>query len=252
MEIIQAAVLAGFPHGFTTRRGGASAGPFASANLGAGIIPEGDGPGRAAVAENWARLEGTTGLRFARVRQVHGREVVVTTAPEAAVREADGLVSATPGLAACVLAADCVPILIADPRSGAVAAVHAGWRGTIARIAAAGVEALVRERRARPAELVAAIGPAIGPCCYEVALELANRFAQEIDRKVASTTRGGPRLDLWLANRMILKAIGLPSRQIETVERCTSCEDESFFSHRRDEGLTGRQAGFIAPRPAAR
>jgi YfiH family protein len=251
MEIIRTTVLDGFPHGFTGRVGGASVGPFASANLGAGIIPASDAAGRAAVAENWARLERSTGLRFARPRQVHGREVLLATGPEAALREADGLVSATEGLAACVLAADCVPILIADPRSGAVAAVHAGWRGTIARIAAAGVLALVRERGARPQELRAAIGPAIGPCCYEVAIDLAERFAREVARNVASTTRGGPRLDLWLANRMILKEIGLPSRQIETIERCTSCEDESFFSHRRDEGTTGRQAGFIAPRPAA-
>src|SRR5512138_502376 len=130
MVILQSPLLAGFPHGFTTRSGGASSGAFESLNLG-GLV--GDDP--AHVAENWARLERETGLRFARVRQVHGARAVRADAATAPVEEADVVVSATAGVAACVSVADCVPILLADPASGAVAAVHAGWRGTLARAA---------------------------------------------------------------------------------------------------------------------
>jgi len=243
MAIIQSPLLAGFAHGFTTRRGGASAGPFESLNLG-GLV--GDDPGR--VAENWARLERTTGLRFARVRQVHGARAVRADAPSHAVDEADVVLSRAPGVAACVSVADCVPILLADPESGAVAAVHAGWRGTIARAAAEGVRALAREAGAPAARLLASVGPSIGPCCYEVSPDLAARFREEIG---AETVREGapPRLDLWAANAVVLRAEGVRADRLEVLRRCTACERDLFFSHRREAGRTGRQVAFIAPRP---
>jgi YfiH family protein len=242
MEILTSTVLRGFPHGFTTRRGGVSRPPWDAANLGGSV---GDDP--AHVGENWRRLEAAAGLGFARVRQVHGARVVLAEAPGASLEEADAVVSRAAGVAACVSVADCVPVLLADPRSGAVAAVHAGWRGTLARAAAEGVRALVLEAGADPGSLLAAIGPSIGPCCYEVAPELAARFEAELG---AAVVRPGsaPRLDLWSANAAVLAAAGVAPERIEPLRRCTACEPELFFSHRRDRGRTGRQVAYIAPR----
>jgi YfiH family protein len=245
MRILESPLLAGFPHGFTTRDGGVSPPPWDRLNLG-GLV--GDDPDR--VAENWRRLERATGLEFARVRQVHGARVVRAGAGGPPVDEADAILTTEVGVAACVSVADCVPVLLADPGSGAVAAVHAGWRGTAARVAAEAVRALARECGAPPHRLLAAVGPSIGPCCYEVSPDLARRFSQEI---APAVVREGarPHLDLWEANRRILAEAGLAPDRIGVLGRCTACERELFFSHRRDAGRTGRQMAFIAPRVAA-
>jgi len=242
MLILSSALLAGFPHGFTTRDGGASRDPFTGLNL---SVATGDE--ERAVDENWDRLRQETGLAFARVRQVHGSAVLRREAPSLPLDEADAVVTIRSGLAACVLTADCVPILLGDPCTGAVAAVHAGWRGTIARAAARAVEALQREYGAHPENLLAAVGPAIGPCCYEVAAELAERFAAAIGPSTCMVHPRTPRVDLWTANEQVLREAGVPAERIEVIERCTACDAESFFSHRRDGARTGRQVGFIAP-----
>jgi polyphenol oxidase len=242
MRIIQAPLLAGFDHGFTTREGGGSAAPFDALNLG-GLV--GDDP--ALVAGNWARLERATGLRFARVKQVHGARAVRADAPCAPAEEADVIVSLAAGVAACISVADCVPVLLADPGTGAVAAVHAGWRGTLARAAAEAVRALAAEAGAPAARLLASVGPSIGPCCYEVSSDLAARFSAEIGPAVVTGSER-PRLDLWTANAAILHAAGVLPDRVEVLRRCTSCERGTFFSHRRDAGRTGRQVAFIAPR----
>ncbi len=245
MELLSSALLAGFPHGFTTRRGGHSSGPFGSLNLGGGVGDE-----RGAVQENWETLAAATGLSFARVRQVHGDAVWLALGPCAPTAEADAVLSTRPGVAACVAAADCVPILIGDPRSGAVTAVHAGWRGTLAHVAARAVEALVREKGAHRSDLLAAIGPSIGPCCYEVAPDLAQAFREDLGARVAEPRGCGSRVDLWLANELVLRKAGLDRERIEVLGRCSACESDTFFSHRRDAGRTGRQVGFIAPSQA--
>jgi YfiH family protein len=244
--LLRSSLLRSFPHGFTTREGGVSPPPWASLNLG-GLV--GDEPER--VRENWGRLSAATGLRFARVRQVHGDRVIAAppagAPPEEA--EADGVISTEVGLAACVSVADCVPILLADPVSGRVAAVHAGWRGTIARAAAAGVRALAGPDAAAEAvaeRLLAVIGPSIGPCCYEISPDLAERFRSELGA-VIQAGKGGPHLDLWEANRRVLLSAGVGAERIEVMKRCTSCDIGLFFSHRRDRGRTGRQVAFIAP-----
>jgi YfiH family protein len=131
-----------------------------------------------------------------------------------------------------------------------VAAVHAGWRGTLAHAAERAVEALAREVGAHPGDLLAAIGPAIGPCCYEVSPDLAQVFRDDLGTRVAEPHGGSSRVDLWLANEMVLRKAGLAGERIEVLGRCTACEPETFFSHRRDRGRTGRQVGFIAPAPA--
>jgi len=185
------------------------------------------------------------------VRQVHGARAVRAAAPSAPEEEADAVVSLAAGVAACVSIADCVPVLLADPETGAVAAIHAGWRGTVARVAAEGVRALVAESGAPPARLVASIGPSIGPCCYEISAELAARFEAELGPAVVRAGRA-PRLDLWAANVIVLGAAGVPADRVEVLGRCTACERDLFFSHRRDAGRTGRQMAFIAPRAPTR
>jgi YfiH family protein len=240
VDLVASRLLAAFQHGFTTRRGGASAAPFDSLNLG-GLV--GDDP--AAVAENWRRLAAATGLAFARVRQVHGARAVRATGGGPPLEEADVVVSATAGLAACVSVADCVPVLLADPASGAVAAVHAGWRGSLVRAAAEAVTALAA-CGARPGDLLAAVGPSIGACCYEVSADVAARFRAEISpRCVRDGAR--PRVDLWAANVEALRGAGVVADRVEVLGRCTACEPAAFFSHRRDAGRTGRQVAFIAP-----
>lgn len=242
MELLQGALLADVPHGFTCRAGGASAAPFDTLNLGDLV---GDDP--AAVAENWRRLEAATGLGFARVRQVHGARVVAAEGPTGPREEADAVVSTRPGVAACVAVADCVPVLLAAPRGRAVAAVHAGWRGTVARAAAEGARALAAAAGVSPAALRAVIGPSIGPCCYQVSDDLAARFAADFGAPVVRRGEGGPRLDLWAANLAALRDAGV--MEVELLGRCTACEPGRFFSHRRDAGRTGRMVGFVAPAP---
>ncbi|HET9553168.1 MAG TPA: peptidoglycan editing factor PgeF [Anaeromyxobacteraceae bacterium] len=243
MELLTSRLLEGFAHGFTTRAGGLSAPPWDALNLGDQV---GDDP--AAVAGNWRRLEAATGLAFARVRQVHGARVVEAAGPSAPVEEADAVVSGRPGVAACVAVADCVPVLLADPVTGAVAAVHAGWRGTVVLAAAEGARALARTAGAPLGRLVTAIGPSIGPCCYEVSEELAARFEAAFGQGVVVRGGpGGPRLDLWTANARALAAAGV--ERVDRLDRCTACDAARFFSHRRDAGRTGRMVGFIAPRP---
>jgi YfiH family protein len=243
MRILESALLRDFPHGFTTRDGGVSGPPFDTLNLGGSV---GDRPER--VEENWRRLAAETGLGFARVRQVHGTRAVHLREAGLPATEADAVVSSTAGVAATVAVADCVPVLLADPGSGAVAAVHAGWRGTLARAAAEGVAALVRRAGAAPEHLLAAIGPSIGPCCYVVSDDLAGTFGGAFGDGVVRPG-AAPRLDLWASNVRVLAAAGLSPARIEVLGRCTACERELFYSHRRDAGRTGRHAGFVAPRP---
>ncbi|MFT3915418.1 MAG: peptidoglycan editing factor PgeF [Anaeromyxobacteraceae bacterium] len=242
LTLLESALLAGFRHGFTTRAGGASPAPWDALNLGGGV---GDDPAR--VAENWRRLEAATGLGFARVRQVHGARAVRLDAACPPGEEADAVVSRAPGVAATVAVADCVPVLLADPDTGAVAAVHAGWRGTIAHAAGEGVRALGREAGASPGRLLAAIGPSIGPCCYEISDDLAARFEAAFGADVVRRNPT-PHLDLWAANARALAAAGVLEGRIDVLRRCTACEREVFFSHRRDAGRTGRQVAFVAPR----
>jgi YfiH family protein len=241
MQILRSRLLAAFPHGFTTRDGGVSPAPWDSLNLGRTVGDERD-----RVAENWRRLEAATGLGFARVRQVHGTRVVHLRQPTEPAEEADAVLATAPRVAGCVSVADCVPVLLADPGTGAVVAVHAGWRGSIARVSQAAVRALAAVTQAGAERFLASIGPSIGPCCYEVSPDLAARFAGEIG-PVVRAGAGAPRLDLWEANRRLLIEAGLRAEAVEVVGRCTSCEDRSFFSHRRDRGRTGRQVAFIAP-----
>jgi hypothetical protein len=227
------------PHGFSLRRGGVSSGEFESLNVsGSG------GDSAESVAENLRRLAAGAGIpveRIASVSQVHGREVV--RAAEGQPREADALWTDEAAAAVSVKTADCVPILLVDPEGRRVAAVHSGWRGTDLEVAAAAVEALSRQG-SRPEKILAAIGPCIRLCCYEVSDELARRFADRFGPEVVASDGGAPHLDLQRAVRTTLVRAGLRADRIDVLERCTACETGDFFSHRRDRGRTGRHLNF--------
>jgi polyphenol oxidase len=217
---------------FTTRRGGVSRGPYASLNLGRWTDDE-----PAAVRRNRESLQHELGVRFAFGRQVHGAHVnAVSAAPldGATPAEADGQATSVGGLAPMVLTADCLPVAIAG--DGAVAIVHAGWRGLAAGVLAAGVAA-VRELGAS-GPLAAAIGPGAGPCCYEVREEVHRAFSS-----YGASARRGEHLDLKAIARIALQRSGVAA--VHDAALCTICSDpELFFSHRRDRGITGRQAGI--------
>lgn len=215
---------------FTTRRGGVSRGPFASLNLGKLTR---DDP--TAVEQNRERLRGELAVATAMIRQVHGTRVIRLTAMPANGRlpEADGQATALTGIAPMVLVADCLPIVLAGV--GGVAVLHAGWRGLAGGIIADGVDAL-RELGAE-GPLAAAIGPGAGGCCYEVGEEVHRHFAS-----YGRERRDGDKLDLKAIAREQLVRAGVEN--VVDAGLCTICDEQGlFFSHRRDGGVTGRQAG---------
>jgi YfiH family protein len=212
---------------FTTRRGGASTGPYEALNL--GRFTDDDAEAVEANREILAALTGVPRERVAQGRQVHGAHVRRVTEPPFSTTppgEADGQATALPGVAPLVLTADCLPIALIAPE--AVAMLHAGWRGLATGVVDEGVRAM---RELGATETVAAIGPGAGPCCYEAGPEVH----EALDASV------GPNVDLKLAARRRLEAAGVVD--VHDVGLCTIC-DERFFSHRRDHGRTGRQAGI--------
>jgi YfiH family protein len=236
------------PHGFTTRGGGVSEGPYRSLNLSLSV---GDLPER--VAENVRALAQEAGIRSFQIQtaaQAHGARVLEDVVPNpdaeltSSCGEADALWTASAGSAVAVRVADCVPILIVDPGSRRVAAVHSGWRGTELKIVARTVEALV-SRGGVASRLLVAIGPSIRSCCYAVSTELSDRFAQLFGRRVVRTSAGQHHLDLPRAVHDTLRGAGVRSEHIDLLAGCTSCAADDFFSHRRDKGTTGRQMGFV-------
>jgi len=203
-------------------------------------------------------------------KQVHGHAVLVhrrgSPVPHWSDggRNADIIATDDPDVAVAVQVADCIPLLLADPVSGAVAAAHAGWRGSVSRVAAHAVSALGEWFGARPADIVVALGPSIGPCCYEVGPELRTAFleagfaADEIDRWFADRRTREPdepgrngladdwlRLDLWAANHDQLIAAGIQPSHIHLSRMCTVHHRETFFSYRAEGPGTGRIVGAI-------
>ncbi|HEU5404980.1 MAG TPA: peptidoglycan editing factor PgeF [Gaiellaceae bacterium] len=216
---------------FTTRLGGVSEGPFESLNLGrksGDDIERVDENRRIACEAAGADVE-----RLALNYQVHSNRVL-RAAAGARGEHADGLWTDEPGLPILAMSADCLPIaLVRTNGAPAVAVLHAGWRGLLEGIVPSGVAALGAEN------LAAAVGPAIGPCCFEVGEEVAAPYRERFGDAVV---RGG-HLDLWASAERALRAAGVG--RIDRFDRCTACEPEAFFSHRRDAGRTGRQ-GVIA------
>lgn len=232
--------------GFAGRIGGVSKGPHASLNFSYKV---GDDP--SAVDENWRRLRRIIGSEtpVARLRQVHRADVVVRTRANASeFPQADGMVTAEPDLVMGIFSADCVPILMIDAERKIAAALHAGWRSTIAKIAESGVRAM-QSLGARPEAIRAAMGPAIGICCFEVHADLAARFAREVEGASRHTRAGGPGkayLDLRAILADQLASAGIPRESIISAGPCTRCASDRYFSRRASGGIvTGLQLSFI-------
>jgi len=243
----------------TTRRGGVSAGPYASLNLSFNV---GDEP--VAVRENRRRAAAVLGAGLDDVvvaEQVHGAVAEVVGAADrgrgaraaaGAVPGADALATADPGTVLAVLAADCVPVVLYDPIAHVLACAHAGWRGTAAGTAASAVAAM-RSLGTRPADVIAGIGPAIAPDRYQVGAEVADAatraFGDRAARVLRPTGPGQWQLDLWTANRLVLQDAGVPAAQIHVAEIPTGPPSGPFFSYRAERPC-GRFAALARLRPA--
>jgi purine-nucleoside/S-methyl-5'-thioadenosine phosphorylase / adenosine deaminase len=197
---------------------------------------------QSAVLTRFAWVEHRFGTRAAPVsqdgmatlKQIHSARCLVVSSPGCA-GEADALITDRPGVALSIRTADCFPILLADPEHRAVAAVHAGWRGTEQEIVGRTLDAMCSDFDTSPAQIAVAIGPGIGACCYEVGDDVARRFG----------LTGAGRIDLAAINREQLIRAGVPASRIDTLGHCTRCESESFHSYRRDREQAGRMISFI-------
>ncbi len=169
---------------------------------------------------------------MASLKQIHS-DITFIANGIGCIGEGDALLTAEPGVAVSIRTADCLPILLADPGTGVVAAVHAGWRGTAAGIVGKTVQRMIDELHASPERILAAIGPGIGKCCYEVGFDVAQKLGE---------TQAG-KVDLAEINRRQLLAMGV--REIDVVSPCTYCETETFFSYRREAEQAGRMISFI-------
>ncbi|MGP1276347.1 MAG: peptidoglycan editing factor PgeF [Caulobacterales bacterium] len=244
----------GIVHAFTTRTGGVSEGPYASLNL---SWSRGDNKDH--VTENRARVARGLGVsRLVFANQVHGDTVLrADTLPEGwSVGEGDALISATPGIALCTQVADCVPVLLHDPSGHAIAAIHSGWRSTVANITARTLEAMTDAYGTKPADVRAAIGPAISKENYRVGPEVLEAFEAQfgaLDSQMAGPrdAGGGAGLDVAEAVHRQLVASGVQPGHISRIRACTFADEDRFFSSRRaardgHPGQFGGQCGIIA------
>ena len=260
-------------HGFSLRRGGSSAAPAQGLNLGFTLADS-----REAVEANRLRFFRALGVdRFALadLQQVHSARACRATragggvayisadpfapAPtrlpaQASLKpEADTLVTDEAEVLLAIRTADCLPILVADSDRRAIAAVHAGWRGTLAGVAEAAIAAMGRAFRSSPPNLVAALGPSIRSCCYEVGPEVEEAFRNRWPGSETFFQRrypnARPMLDLAAANLAQLHRSGVPSSQIHVAEFCTACRTDLFFSHRKEGARTGRMMSVIGIKP---
>jgi len=278
-DIVSAHSLSKFPwlvHGFSTRVGGFS-GVYGEGARNLGFTRD---DSRAAVERNRAAFLSRLGAAnqesqpwpLLTLRQVHSDLIRFVDSPPESQLVGDGVITATPGLLLAIQTADCLPIILVDPKHRAVGVFHAGWRGTVKRIVEKGVGEMRRCFRSRPRDLKAAIGPGIHGCCYEVGEEVRERFesqfayAEKLFRMVQEpdpvrekypllflTARAPghsqlPKkifLDLVEANRQQLLSVGLPAKSIEASPLCTSCRTDLLFSYRAEKGKTGRMMGAV-------
>jgi polyphenol oxidase len=241
-------------HAFCTRRGGVSKGPFASLNAGLRVGDREEDVRRnlAIVGEAFAIPPGCLVL----MGQVHGDRIRVIDGdepPPACIPGCDGLITNRPGVALAVRTADCVPLFFVDRVRRIIGAAHAGWRGTALGMAAKMVDAFVEGFASRPEDILIAVGPAIGPCCYQVdapvhaALTARGRTGRFLR---PCREEGRWMLDLALANRLQIGERGAPEANILSAGLCTACRQEIFFSHRANRGRAGRQINFLMLRDA--
>ena len=239
------------PHGFTTRLGGVSEGHLSSLNIG---MHRGDKPEN--VTENYRRLAQTIGFfseKLVLANQIHTDAVRVVTETDCLgslshrdYPECDGLVTNTPGIALTVFTADCTPILLHDPVTGAVGAVHAGWRGTALGISKKAVDTMVSAFGCQRPDICAAIGPNIGPCCFETDSDVPEAMLAALGEEAKPFIRAGKskfHVDLKQINALWLRRSGVTNITIS--EHCTACSPALFWSHRVTKGIRGSQGAII-------
>lgn len=189
------------------------------------------------------------GHRLCHSKQVHGHRVIEITAQslQEPIPEGDALVTQLPQTPLMVLTADCVPILLADARQKVVAAIHAGWRGTAQEIVRHTIEVMRHQYHSNPEDIWAAIGPSIGPCCYEVGPEVHQMIRKQLPQgePLFETNSSKIHFNLWKANILQLFQAGVPPHQTDCIERCTRCAPKHFFSVRASGASTGRQGAFV-------
>ena len=247
IEILRSPVLVadGFVHGWPTRAGGVSTGRRESLNLG---YRWGDAPEH--VTENRRRVAAAAGYDPARLqvtRHVHGTAVWVVGDPTPAPAEFDALVTDRAGDTLGAFAADCIPILFADPVRRVVAAAHAGWRGTVAGVAVRAVETMASRFGSAPRDVRVGLGPSIGPCCFEVGPEVVEAFARALPAAPGLVVPGPkkPHVDLRVATRALLERAGVRPEHVDDRPPCTRCDAARFYSFRRDGQEGGVHMGFI-------
>ncbi|MBV6451199.1 MAG: Polyphenol oxidase [Anaerolineales bacterium] len=235
-------------HAVFTRHGGVSPKPWGSLNVGG------------SVGDELERVRKNRQLSFHAaerapesifdVWQIHSADVVHARAPRPvheSLRQADVILTDQPKVSLFMRFADCTPIFAHDPRKGVVGVAHAGWRGTLHDVAGSMVNAMKKEYNSNPADIVACIGPSIGPDHYEIGadviLQVMQKFGDESDR-VLNSINGKIHFDLWKTNKILLERAGVG--QIEIAGLCTACHTEDWFSHRAEKGRTGRFGALIA------
>lgn len=250
----------GVAHGFATRLGGVSTGPYAQLNLGITRPDEGD-----AVRENYRRFCAAIGAdvnRLVMTHQVHEDEIRVASAADILPDlldpieyRVDGLVTDEPGLCLTIYYADCIPVLLYDPVRRAIAAVHSGWRGTSLGIAPKAVRKMAALYGSRPEDVLAAIGPGIGPCCFEthddVPSALEDRLGPEVRPFCRPLERPAEKFSVDLKGIIAweLRQAGLPAEHIDTLPLCTACHPELYWSHRKMGDQRGNHGAMIMLKP---
>lgn len=279
MQIATLKKLSWLVHGFSTRHGGIST-AYGGRTLNLGFTKDDK---RDNVEKNRRKLLLSTGAAekskpwpLVALHQIHSDLIHVVRSAEPARLTGDGLITNVSGVALAIMTADCLPVLLVDRKNKAVGAFHAGWRGTVQRIAEKGLGIMRHEFGTRPQDVLAAIGPGIQACCYEVGEELREQFhsqfayAGELFHEVKHSdivhekypllfmNMRAPghgdqciklHLDLREANRRQLMEAGVPKKQITALENCTACDTRNFFSHRAEKGRTGRMMAVIGIKP---
>lgn len=236
-------------HGVFARLGGVSLSPYDSLNVGH-LVGDDD----EAVEANHALVCQALGISrrdIATAHQVHGSQVALVVPDDRGrvLPATDALITDTPGVALMLRFADCLPVLLYDPVRRAIGLAHAGWKGTIKGIAGKTVSGMMEAFGSRPADIIAGLGPCIGPCCYQVGaevIELVKASFNHWQGLIRSQRDGSFHFDLWEANRRQLAEIGV--EEIERIQLCTACRTDEFFSHRAEGGRTGRFAVILGMR----
>lgn len=238
-------------HAFTTRKGGQTPGPYAGFNLGTLIGGE---SGRADALQNRQNLCRSLSIQDSRIAvagQVHSANVEILQDPEniPLLKNIDGLVSCRSNLTLMLHFADCVPVIVYDRHKNVAGIFHAGWRGTAQSIVVRGLEAMQKEYACQPQDMLAAIGPAIGPCCYPVGKDAADQLGATVKSSEGlfehRNADSSVRPDLKGINARQLEEFGVRIENIDICSYCTACSHDIFYSHRASGGTTGRQGALI-------